>query len=171
MDIMELGAIGELVGGVAVVASLVYVGLQLRHNASAVESANHVGMLQYAATIESLVVSDSEMADIDHRGCAGPQELSDLEWRRFRGLGLMRFGYWEAAYLNYKKGMIDAETWTAWDGTGRLLLTDPGYRQVWREISDAYAPTFQRYIDQHLPSTIRCAAAKLEFRPSATAAE
>ena len=30
MDIMELGAIGELVGGVAVIASLLYVGLQVR---------------------------------------------------------------------------------------------------------------------------------------------
>ncbi len=32
MDIMELGAIGELVGGVAVVASLLYVGLQVRQS-------------------------------------------------------------------------------------------------------------------------------------------
>jgi hypothetical protein len=29
MNIMELGAIGELVGGVAVIASLIYVGLQV----------------------------------------------------------------------------------------------------------------------------------------------
>ncbi len=33
MDIMELGAIGELVGGVAVIGSLVYVGRQARYTA------------------------------------------------------------------------------------------------------------------------------------------
>ena len=32
MDIMELGAIGELVGGVPVIGSLLYVGLQVREN-------------------------------------------------------------------------------------------------------------------------------------------
>ena len=32
MDIMELGAIGELVGGVAVIGSLLYVGLQVRQS-------------------------------------------------------------------------------------------------------------------------------------------
>ena len=32
MDIMELGAIGELVGGLAVVGSLIYVGLQVRQS-------------------------------------------------------------------------------------------------------------------------------------------
>ena len=30
MDIMELGAIGELVGGVAVIATLVYLAMQIR---------------------------------------------------------------------------------------------------------------------------------------------
>ncbi len=30
MDIMELGAIGELVGGVAVIGSLIYLALQVR---------------------------------------------------------------------------------------------------------------------------------------------
>lgn len=32
MDITTLGAVGELVGGVAVVASLIYVGLQVHQN-------------------------------------------------------------------------------------------------------------------------------------------
>ena len=35
MNIMELGAIGELVGGLAVIASLVYVGVQVRQNTRA----------------------------------------------------------------------------------------------------------------------------------------
>ena len=32
MDIMELGAIGELVGGVAVIATLVYLAIQVRQS-------------------------------------------------------------------------------------------------------------------------------------------
>ena len=36
MDIMELGAIGELVGGVAVLVTLVYLALQIRQNTSQV---------------------------------------------------------------------------------------------------------------------------------------
>ncbi|NIU03573.1 MAG: hypothetical protein GWO40_04635, partial [Gammaproteobacteria bacterium] len=32
MNIMELGAVGELVGGLAVIVSLTYVGLQLRQS-------------------------------------------------------------------------------------------------------------------------------------------
>ena len=35
MDIMELGAVGELVGGVAVIATLVYLAAQIRQNTRA----------------------------------------------------------------------------------------------------------------------------------------
>ena len=42
MDIMELGAIGELVGGIAVVASLIYVGVQVRQNSSQLQQGNEI---------------------------------------------------------------------------------------------------------------------------------
>ena len=40
MNIMELGAIGELVGGVAVIASLVFVGMQIRRGNEQVQRGN-----------------------------------------------------------------------------------------------------------------------------------
>ncbi len=41
MDIMELGSIKELVGGAAVVASLIFLGLQVRQNTRSVQNAAH----------------------------------------------------------------------------------------------------------------------------------
>ena len=41
MNVMELGAMGELVGGVAVIASLIYVGIQLRHSTTATRAASY----------------------------------------------------------------------------------------------------------------------------------
>jgi hypothetical protein len=58
---MELGAIGELVAGVAVIESLIFVGLQLRHNTRAVESTTHHQMLDYTRGAASLVVADPEV--------------------------------------------------------------------------------------------------------------
>ena len=42
MNIMELGAIGELVGGVAVIGSLIYVGLQVRQSNAQAVRANQI---------------------------------------------------------------------------------------------------------------------------------
>ena len=39
MDIIELGAIGELVGGVAVIGTLLFVGFQVRQNTRSIKAA------------------------------------------------------------------------------------------------------------------------------------
>ena len=39
MTVLEWGAIGELIGGIAIIVSLVYVGYQVRQNTTAVRSA------------------------------------------------------------------------------------------------------------------------------------
>jgi hypothetical protein len=55
MDIMELGAIGELVGGVAVIGSPLYVGLQVRQsNRHFSRSSFHVLHRQLHITIARL---------------------------------------------------------------------------------------------------------------------
>ena len=60
MDIMELGAIGELVGGVAVIASLIFVGLQIRHNAKAVTANTQQGLFDSFTGLSSDVTRLSE---------------------------------------------------------------------------------------------------------------
>ena len=41
MSIQELGNLGELAGGVAVVVSLLYVALQIRQNTQTIRASNH----------------------------------------------------------------------------------------------------------------------------------
>lgn len=38
MDIQDLGAIGELIGGIAVIASVIYLAIQIRHGISGYQS-------------------------------------------------------------------------------------------------------------------------------------
>ena len=45
MDIMELGAIGERVGGVGVIGSLSYVGLRIKQATSTLFKASRVGYI------------------------------------------------------------------------------------------------------------------------------
>ena len=67
MDIMELGAIGELVGGVAVIGSLIYVGLQVRQsNHQNSSESTRALMLAYNGVLKEL--SESSFADLFRRG-------------------------------------------------------------------------------------------------------
>lgn len=153
MNIMELGAIGELVGGVAVIASLLYVGHQVRHNTRAVASGTHGDMLQFSSGIERLIIDNAEMAEIEHRGSSRPDDLLELEWKRFASFASLRFAVSEAAYLNHRKALIDEEMRSAWDSFWRAALEAPGYRRAWSEAAVGFAPTFQRYIHRQVATT------------------
>ena len=83
MDIMELGAIGELVGGVAVIAALIFVGLQVRQG----------NYLAVAATLRDVVRMTDEyvrdlsmnpsLSDLYFSGLADRDRLSSAERLRF----------------------------------------------------------------------------------------
>ena len=69
MDIMELGAIGELVGGVAVIASLVYVGLQVRQSNALVSAQVHQEASRRSSEL-SFFLSEPDRVALALRGSA-----------------------------------------------------------------------------------------------------
>ena len=85
MTIAELGAIGELVGGVAVIASLVYVGLQIRQS-NEVAKAESVRELTTEMGRISMKTCNPALAAIlrravaDFRGLAKDDQLMAAGW-------------------------------------------------------------------------------------------
>ena len=77
-----------------------------------------------------------------------PDALDQTDWARFVRFAYQLFAGWENAYLDYRRGLIDNEYWTAWDGANRRLLTGAGYRRFWEQEREGHAPLFQRYIDE-----------------------
>ncbi len=76
MDIMELGAIGELVGGVAVIGSLIYVGLQVRQGNRLARERAHEEIARLAS--DFLMQMDSDDVELMVRGTAALDSLSDV---------------------------------------------------------------------------------------------
>ena len=83
MDIMELGAIGELVGGVAVIGSLLFVGIQVRQAAFASRAAvAQEAQMSAAAALEHLS-SDPHRAALFLKGMGDLSTLSSDEFPSF----------------------------------------------------------------------------------------
>ncbi len=76
MNIMELGAIGELVGGVAVVGSLIYVGFQVRQNTLTMRSHTQFESARYWSAEVSRVAHSPDMVRIVRIGSTNIDELS-----------------------------------------------------------------------------------------------
>ena len=150
MDWEAIGAIGEVVGGLAVILTLIYVARQIRQGTGAVLAANHEGMASAIRTMRHAVAQDPALAELVLRGESGNEALSEVDARRFEEFVQSQFEIWEQAFLNFQQGTIDEVTWAGWDGFGREKMVSRGHRKVWRKRRlECYEP-FREYIDREV---------------------
>lgn len=110
MNIMELGAIGELVGGVAVIASLAYVGLQIRQNTSAVRANSAQGFADSINAVQLQVSSGGETARAWQRFYEEPESLTADDRVILDCMALVAFQTYDSGLVQAKLGSLDADT-------------------------------------------------------------
>lgn len=103
-----IGALGEVIGALAVVVSLIYVGAQLRQsNALSKASAIHTNNAFYA-DVFSVIATDGELASIYQKATEG-QELDPGEFARYTAFLRMYFAMLEDTYEQQKSGLYEVD--------------------------------------------------------------
>ena len=147
MDIAQLGAIGELVGGLAVIGSLLYVGVQVRAQTQESRLASvHSLNVAYGTYLDTLIES-KEVREVYLQGL-GDFEGLELEQRLLFSACLGKaFRFHESAFHQWRAGRIDADTWKTFNQPFADLLNYPGLRTWWTTRSDWYGERFQAHIE------------------------
>lgn len=138
MSIMELGALGEFVGAIAVIVTLVYLAVQLRQNTQM--QASVIRQNFYDGTQRQMLhaVESSEFNTLLFRGWSTGDELSPSEsmqiWRHLQGV-LM--GY-QGAYEQYRSGVLPPKDWELARTILRSFWLFDGVAKTraWRQMKD-----------------------------------
>ena len=124
MSIVELGALGEFVGAIAVVVTLVYLAIQIRQHTRAMHEAKRLALAQtYQMRADALQNMLVHAAESDHIGpiisklvAAGyPEEIASLdrlsatERGRFRQWHIAQQTHWDNMFYQYQQGFLDEE--------------------------------------------------------------
>ena len=150
MNWQAIGALGELLGGVVVLASLVFLGLQIRRNTqalrmSAAEESNR-SFASYAA-----LFTQPGISRLYRVGLASPDELDDDERITFNAVISTFFNFLSHAHSVRRSGITNL--WSS-ERTLRVtaiyILRQPGGQRWWRQFRVAYGHGFQSYIDSLL---------------------
>jgi len=131
MTLQDLGNLGEIVGSLAVVISLLYLAAQIRQNsrllrASALEQQMAAGAAMLQTTGGSL-----ETARVLGRGMRGLDQLQGAERTQFFSLlGLAFIGFQTSWYLQ-REGLSNEDMWRRQQSIVRWYLCQPGVRAWW----------------------------------------
>ena len=137
MTILELGAVGEFIGGVAVVVTLIYLAMQIRQNTSV--NASLIRQNFYDATQRMMLhaVESTEFMELFNRAWSTNDSLTPTEqmqiWRHMQAIFMGYQGFFE----QYKSGALPEKDWalvrkiltTFW------LLDGKGKTDAWEQMS------------------------------------
>jgi len=123
-----IGAIGEIVGAMAVVVSLAYLATQIRNQNREARAATIQQVLQNNAdTISQL--QDPELAAIWISGIDNLESLTEVERLRFVIYLTSGMRSFENAYFQWQNGRLDDETWITLTAVIRDIKSTNGFTQ------------------------------------------
>jgi hypothetical protein len=123
MSISELGAIGEIIGAVGVIASLIYLSVQIRQNTHAMAEGRRLALAQTyqmrADALQQMLVTAADshigaiivkLAEDGYPEDIGAlQRLSAEERGRFRLWQIAQQTHWDNLHFQYQQGFLDEE--------------------------------------------------------------
>lgn len=144
---MSKSEIAEIIGAIAVVIGLVFVGLELRQNTTVRRvTATQTLAADYARALDPLAF-EADAACIYVRGINGLQNLDDSERLRFFVTLFQIFRSAEQLHYYSVEGMVEPRIWRGFERQVSEVSSLPGVQQWWELRRDWFSDDFQAYLD------------------------
>ncbi len=150
ISLQDLGSIGEFVGAVAVVVSLIYLAVQIRQNTRAVRAYSFHAATDSFNLLNTTIAHDESLARIFRLGSEELGNLNEDERVRFNFLFLGALRVFETLYYQNKQGTGDPALWTAETSTMIALLTAPGGREWWESNPLSITLEFRNFVEAEI---------------------
>ncbi len=150
MNIMELGAIGELVGGVAVIGSLIYLGLQVRQS-NRLTRAETAQAFVHAYNRDVLSpLQDPAVAKTFRRGMNDFESLNQEEQIAFHVQFTKIFFLGHTDFILRRHGLIEEDIAAAMQGYDVAIFKSPGAAQWWNRMRGTPPSDYVAHLDRLL---------------------
>ena len=157
----DLGNIGDFLGGIGVVVTLIYLALQIRQNSSqlaqntkAVQSNAYQAITQNHNSYNEWFVPHRNLAELLIKANTDPNSVDDVDQLRLSGMSSSMFRNFENLHEQFRAGLVTEAQWLGWSRllTGMLTMNS-SHRNFWsRGGNDLYTPDFQHFINGEISS-------------------
>ena len=146
LSLSEITGIAEIIGSIAIVVSLIFVGLQVRQNTSQI-AANSVGTgLSFFEATNNLT-TNPETVDVVLNGLNDFDGLSTSEKAEFDGLMFNVMTKFFMARQFYLQGTVTEADYASYEDTLARIVRSPGAMTWWAHAKHVMAPDGRAVID------------------------
>ena len=154
MNWEAIGAIGEIVGAVGVIVTLLFLTIQLRQNTKALRADSFRGVFEMGHSSTTMIIESPEISDLYLRGRQDYSSLSPSDQQRFHYLMAQRVHSIQSMFLYHEAN----DHKSIFGGMGasqiRRAVQDPGVLEWWEARGKAVFPEdFQSYVQEVIDSS------------------
>jgi hypothetical protein len=147
MDLDALGDIGDFLGGVGVVITLVYLAFQIRQNTKVVKVATATTRAEQRVHQSEFIAQTPEINRIFWAGIEEPASLRKDEYRHFESIFASYFQGTAGAFDLYREHAISEADWISIVATVEWILTTPGWKRYWKKWRSQYPPDLRAFVE------------------------
>ncbi len=154
MELSQLADLGEFIGGIAVLVTLLYLIVQVRQNTDQLRQATEVA--QGTAELETAKMNmtyfanfmDSTTSEAWEKVFAQPEAVTPEERSRFVNLMAIWFHMAQGHYRQYRRGLLPEESWEPIARTLAGAMRQEVIQRWWANNVYYLAIDFRAYVDQ-----------------------
>jgi len=124
--------LAEVIGGIAIIFTLIFVGLEIRSNTEVTRAENYANLLQQLSELRLSIASDPvllEATELSRTYVSG--SLSNIEFRRAFSILSSVWGIFETAYFYNERGLLGPEEWSRFE---RSICAGNDSSDAWEEL-------------------------------------
>lgn len=147
MDLTQLANLGEFVGGIAVLVTLVYLGIQVKQG----NRLTTAQVLQESARVSTDLLMNANARDLDLmvRAFADPDSVDESDRRVVGARFLAIVNYYENLFYARERGEVDDDHWESRRQRMANFLT-PAKDSFWPRLKMSFGKRFRDFVDQEL---------------------
>ena len=147
MTLEEWAFVAQIVSAIAVVASLVFVGFQLRHATAAIRATSSQAHSSLYTDLVQSIIDNADFARAWSIGVSNPNKLSEEDWVRFVAYASALFRLYESSRVQWLNGRLDEEHWHTIERQAADFGHLPGLERAWRLRGHWYSPEFRAWFE------------------------
>jgi hypothetical protein len=142
-----VGAIAEFLGALGVIASLIYVGMQIRESSRVVQASTSQAVADSAQARLLAVAQSLSLASALAKLVDTPTAASSAEQIQVKFLRTASFKGFENQFFQYRQGLLGADTWSGYEFFLLANLRAPDVQQWWSRSKDGFAAACRSHVE------------------------
>ena len=161
-----INAVSQLISSIAVVLSVLYLGIQVRRSTRVARVAAQDAAASAVRDVTKPFMENAELGQVWRKGLEHLDALSPDDQARFFHATHQFLKALETIHFHYVYGLMDHQLWEGWRELLRHYVATPGIAHYWKLRPEVFSDRFRKFVSTLEPLTERRTVGNLLGRES-----